>query len=300
MSDADLTLDPLAGGIPIEPRQPEPTAPKPTVPEPTDPQAIDAPPATEPVTTPPIEGAGEPDAVEAAADAVVEAPPAAEPIEVADPVAPAAPVAPPTPQPTPEEIAAMVASAPPATPEEIAALATAAETALPLVVVAPQAQAPAAPTATEPAKPRRMRRPHLHGWMVKLVTSLFALALFVGGISFGQLVFQRTQAPAPLVGDPSTGGVPTPGVVSELASAIESNDADAMRSAVAAEAYGLLTSELQRWDVQGVSSVETLATMKDGPRSATELVIIGKTTSGDPVVFNLVVQVNDNQIVGFR
>jgi len=291
MSDADLTLDPLAGGIPIEARHPEPTAPEPTVPEPTDPtSAIDPPPATEPVTTPPIDGtAAEPDAATEAVADVIEAPPADEP---------AAP--PPPPQPTAEEIAAMVASAPPATSEELAALAAAAGTATPLIIVTPEALAPAEATGTEPAKPRRLRRPRIRGWMAKLVTSLIALAMFVGGIYLGQAVFQRSQEPATLVGDPSTGGIPTPGVVSELASAIGSNDADGMRSAVAADAYGLLTSELQRWDVQGVSSVETLATMKDGPRSATELVIIGKTTTGDPVVFNLVVQVNDNQIVGFR
>ena len=53
--------------------------------------------------------------------------------------------------------------------------------------------------------------------------------------------------------------------------------------------------------MQGVTSVETLATMQDGPRSATEIIITGRTAStGVPLVFNLVVHVTDNQIVNFR
>jgi hypothetical protein len=52
--------------------------------------------------------------------------------------------------------------------------------------------------------------------------------------------------------------------------------------------------------MQGVTSVQTLATMQDGPRSVTEIIITGRTAGGDPLVFNLVVHVTDNQIVNFR
>ena len=55
--------------------------------------------------------------------------------------------------------------------------------------------------------------------------------------------------------------------------------------------YRLLAGEVQSWGMQGVTSVETLATMQDGTRSATEIVVNGKGTDGQPVTFNLVVHV---------
>jgi hypothetical protein len=233
--------------------------------------------------------------VEAEVEAAIEAA-AAEPI-TANTVAAAAP-----PPPSPEELAAIAATAPVPTTEELAAMAAAVEVAAPLPGVGDTDtsydDAMAAPA--EPAKPVHARRRRIRGWMFRLVTSLFALALFIGGVAIGVNTYQRIQPPPPVVGDPSTGGIPTPPVVKELADALASNDADSLRSAVSGDPYRLLTGELQSWQIQGVTSVETLATMQDGPRSATEIIITGRSMSGDPRVFNLVVHVNDNQIVDFR
>ena len=52
--------------------------------------------------------------------------------------------------------------------------------------------------------------------------------------------------------------------------------ADSLRSAVAADPYEMLAGELQSGTCKGVTSVETLATMQDGPRSATEIIITGR------------------------
>lgn len=206
------------------------------------------------------------------------------------------------PPPTAEELAALAASATAPTAEELAALAAAVEVAEPLPGVGIIDTSPddLEPIPAGPLKPARTRRRRLRGWLSKLATSMFALALFAGGMALGVMTYQRTQPPPQVVGDPSTGGVPTPPVVKELAAALASNDADSLRSAVPADPYRLLTGELQSWQIQGVTSVETLATMQDGPRSATEIIITGKAPNGDARVFNLVVHVNDNQIVDFR
>jgi len=294
MSDADLTLDPLAGALPIEPKAPEPTSPEPAVPEPATPQP------TAPEWTPAEATGTEPagDVVDGTTDIVTEDVVGAEPI-TADPVTEPAP--PPVPQLSAEELAAIVAAAPTPTAEELASLAAEAGAALPSVgVVTVPAATDVAPVETQPAKPKHTRRRRLRGWVLKLATTLVAFALFVGGLMFGMTVFQRVQPPPPLIGDPSTGGIPTPAVVKELVNALASNDADALRSAVPQGPYELLTGELQSWQIQGVNSVDTLATMQDGTRSATEIVVIGKAENGNPVVLNLVVQVDDNQIVSFR
>jgi hypothetical protein len=276
MTDAELTLGPKAGAVPVDPPVPGDAA-EPVVPP------VPAEPVVPPVTTEPA----------AAAAAVAPAEPIA-----AEPVAPE-PVAPALSQ---EELAAIAASAPVPTAEELAALAAAVEIAVPLPGVGDMdtSNDDLAPVPTGPTAPVHARRRLIRGWTFRLVTSLFALGLFVFGMAMGVNAFNRMQPPPPVVGDPSTGGVPTPPVVSELAKALASNDADSMRSAMAADPYRLLTGELQSWQIQGITSVETLATMQDGPRSATEIVITGKSPSGDPRVFNLVVHVDDNQIVTFR
>jgi hypothetical protein len=145
-----------------------------------------------------------------------------------------------------------------------------------------------------------VRRARIGGILIRLGAALLTFALFVGGLAMGFAAFTRVQPAAPLIGDVSTGGVATPSVVKELTDALASNDADALRSAVGGDPYRLLAGELQSWNMQGVTSVEILATMQDGPRTATEIVINGRTTTGQPVTFNLVVHATDNQIKNFR
>ena len=189
-----------------------------------------------------------------------------------------------------------------ATADELAAMAAAVEAARPLARPL-EPGADGAETATPDGAPpvaTGVRRARVGGILLRLGAALLTFGLFVGGLAMDVSVYQRTQSPPPAVGDVSTGGIATPPVVSELTDALAKNDADALRSAVAADPYRLLAGELQRRNIQGVTSVETLATMQDGPRSATEIVINGRTTAGVPITINLVVHVTDNQIVNFR
>ncbi len=229
----------------------------------------------------------------------------AESLDVGDGPMTDVPAEPPVPAPSEEELLALAASAPPPSSDEIASLAAAAATALPLsgahgkapwdTADDPEGTAAAAPLVTRPG-----RRIRIKSWAVRLATFAFTVALFAGGVALGGLAFDRSQPPPPNVGDPSTGGVATPAVVRELTDALATNNSDSLRSAVSGDPYRLLAGEMQSWNMQGVTSVETLATMQDGPRSVTEIIITGRTAAGDPLVFNLVVHVTDNQIVNFR
>ena len=203
-----------------------------------------------------------------------------------------------------EELVALAASAPVPSADELAGMAAAAAAAVPLAGhgahLPDAADDPEGSVATASAVDRPRRRARIRSWAVRLATLLIALALFAGGLALGALAFDRSQPPPPNVGDPSTGGVAAPAVVRELADALATNNSDSLRSAVSGDPYRLLAGEMQSWNMQGVTSVETLATMQDGPRSVTEIIITGRTAAGDPLVFNLVVHVTDNQIVNFR
>ena len=202
-----------------------------------------------------------------------------------------------------EELLALAASAPTPSSDEIASLAAATATALPLSGAHGKApwETTVDPEGTAATRSRRRsRRIRIRSWVVRLATFGLTVALFAGGVALGGLAFDRSQPPPPAVGDPSTGGVAAPAVVRELTDALATNNSDSLRSAVSGDPYRLLAGEMQSWNMQGVTSVETLATMQDGPRSVTEIIIIGRTAAGDPLVFNLVVHVTDNQIVNFR
>ena len=131
----------------------------------------------------------------------------------------------------------------------------------------------------------------------------FALmvALFAVGITIGYQRFLTSQpAPTGPIADPATtGNVPAP-VVREFIAAVGRNDADAIRSAVPANPYKALTAEMSRWEIQQVTSVETLATYEDGQRTATAFVMIGRDRSQNPVAINLIVETEAGNIVGFK
>ncbi len=86
----------------------------------------------------------------------------------------------------------------------------------------------------------------------------------------------------------------------EFIAAVGRNDADAIRSAVPATPYKALTSEMSRWEINTVTSVETLATYEDGQRTATAFVIVGRDSSRSPVAINLIVETEAGNIVGFK
>jgi len=197
--------------------------------------------------------------------------------------------------------AAAIATAPAPTADELAALVAAAEAAMPIGLADPHADADAEQAAAEAAGAKHKRRHFGVGVILMRLASLaMTLLLLAGGGAIGAAIFQRTQPPPILVGDVSTGGVDAPPVVKELTDALTTNNADSIRSAVSTGPYEKLAAELQQWDIQGVTSVETLATMKDGPRTATEIIIRAKTADGNPLIINLVVHVADNKIVNFR
>jgi hypothetical protein len=206
--------------------------------------------------------------------------------------------------PSAEELATMAASAPVPTADEIAGLAAATAAATPLPGLHASGDADESTeesrAAEEAAGKKTRRRRRIRAWILQLAVVAFAIALFVGGLALGGAVYQRVQPPPTQVGETATGGIAAPAVVAELAEALASNNADSLRSVVSGAPWRLLTGELQSWNMQGVTSVETLATMQDGPRSATAIIIKGTSADGSPLVFNLIVHVDDNQIVNFR
>ena len=189
----------------------------------------------------------------------------------------------------------------PATPGVPATPAAPEAPAPPLVPPAPSAAATPATLAAsaEAALPSRRRLVALAG-LGRLVRFIVMVTLLVAGVALGSASFQRSQPPAPVAGDPVTAGVAPPAIVQEFVTALASNDPDAIRSAVPTDPYKLLAAELQRWDFATVTSVETLSTFADGPRSSTAIVLVGHTSGGNPVSINLIVHADAGKIVSFR
>jgi hypothetical protein len=160
-------------------------------------------------------------------------------------------------------------------------------------------QAVADPSAT-PAEPVVRRRTKVFATLRWAVARLVAIALFVAGAALGYNAFLANQPEAVTVIDPATDGVQAPAVVREFITALTSNDEAALRSAVPAGPYSQLVTEMQRWQFQEVTGVETLSTFADGPRVATEIVMSGRTPDGTPTSINLIVHVSDGQIAMFR
>jgi hypothetical protein len=168
-----------------------------------------------------------------------------------------------------------------------------------------QATAPAALAAPIDAAPAigRARRRGLAivAALTRILRFALAFAILGVGIAFGYQSFLSSQPlPTGPVSDPVTAGNQPAPVVREFIAAVASNDADLIRSAVPADPYKSFTSEMARWEFQEVTSVETLATHEDGPRTATAFVMIGRDNAGNPVAINLVVQTEGGNIVAFR
>lgn len=200
------------------------------------------------------------------------------------------------PVPASAEMTAAEAAAVPA--ESVPADAVTAEPASTAAAPAPTAgPATVAPAVSAPA---RLRSARAVAGLRRLINFAIMVALLVGGVAIGYRSFQAAQPPAPLVGDPVTADVPPPPVVAEFVTALASNDADAIRSAVPTDPYKELTSELQRWGIATVTSIQTLSTFNDGPRSSTAIVLIGTSTQGNSVNINLNIQADAGKIVSFR
>lgn len=151
-----------------------------------------------------------------------------------------------------------------------------------------------------PAAPTIQRRTKVVARLRWAAARLVAIAMFVAGAALGYNAFLSSQpAPVSFV-DPATDGVEVPAVVREFVTALTSNDEAALRSAVPGGPYSQLVAEMQRWQVQEVTGVETLSTFAVGPRTATEIIMSGRTQDGTPTSINLIVHVENGQITVFR
>lgn len=150
--------------------------------------------------------------------------------------------------------------------------------------------------AVAPAR-RRLASAAMFG---RLLRFAFAIALLVGGGYVGYQAYLSNR-PAPAIpGDPAVVGIPTPPAVAELAAAIGADDANAIRVSLTADMFSSYASDMERFGITKVQSVETLGTFKDGERTATALVILGRMTDGSPFTINLVVIAQGGQIVRLR
>ena len=175
---------------------------------------------------------------------------------------------------------------------------------------APATPAPATPAsatatdvaATTPAiRPARRRVLAVVALVGRVAQFALVVAILVAGIALGYQAFLSSQpAPSGPVVDPATAGNQAAPVVREFIAAVGNNDADAIRSTLQAGPYKSFTSEMERWEFQEVTSVDTLATFEDGPRTATAFVMVGRTNGGNPIAINLVVETQDGSIMSFK
>jgi hypothetical protein len=107
-----------------------------------------------------------------------------------------------------------------------------------------------------------------------------------------------------------TAGETTPISVHALIQALSRNDLDAARTSVSplrndqgeviTDPYRWLAGELQAMRLQAVSRVQLVGTFVDGQRTATAIVISGRSTQGADVSRQLIVQTLNGNIVSFR
>lgn len=154
------------------------------------------------------------------------------------------------------------------------------------------------PTVAAPPKASRRRRLAVGTWRV--LRPILSLGLLILGFVIGVNVYTAVQPKDPAVIADAPTSVQPPAAVREFISALAANNPDALRASVPADPYRLLAGELQTRGYQEVTSVDTLGTIMDGERSATEIVIHGSASGGQGLVVNLVVHADNGVIVTFR
>jgi hypothetical protein len=127
-----------------------------------------------------------------------------------------------------------------------------------------------------------------------------AIVFFAGGAALGYAAFVASRVPAPIPGDAGIAGVQPPPVVQEFITALGRNDSDAIRSALPPQPHKDLTDLMTSYGIQNLEGTEILGTLVDGTRSATEIVMKGARTNGNPFAINLVILADSGQIKGFR
>ena len=168
------------------------------------------------------------------------------------------------------------------------------------VAEATETTGPVTPARTEQAGARS--RTGGRGLVVgrRLLRLAFAVALFVGGLALGWRVHLANQPVQAITGDPGIVGVETPAVLKELIGAIEDNSSDRIRSVLLTEMFSRYTSEMERFGIATVESVQTLGTYAEGDQSATAIVILAVTVDRAPFSINLVILTQNGQIVRLR
>ena len=152
--------------------------------------------------------------------------------------------------------------------------------------------------ATDVPKTSRRRRLAVGTWRV--LRPILSLGLLVIGIVIGANAFTAVQPKDPAIIADAPTSIQPPAAVREFISALAANNSDALRASVPADPYRLLAGELETRGYQEVTSVDTLGTIMDGQRSATEIVIHGSANGGQGLVVNLVVHADNGVIVNFR
>ena len=139
-------------------------------------------------------------------------------------------------------------------------------------------------------------------FMRRFAVFALAVALLVGGIALGSMIFQRARPAVDVVpaGQVGTTTEQPALVAQEFIGALRANDFDAMRSAMQPEAALHFNDEIERRGVMTIDKVEVLGTHVAGPRSATEILMQYKNDQDLPLSINLVILVDGGKIEGFR
>ena len=157
------------------------------------------------------------------------------------------------------------------------------------------------PSTTDTAPKGISRRKAAARGGIRLVQFVFGVALFVVGVWIGTLIFQANQKPSDVAAAGGiSNGIPAPPVVQEFADALARGGPDAVRSSMTTDVFALLTNELDRWSYATITKVDVLGTAQDGPRTATGLILTGRTTDGRTMWINLVVHTDDGKISTLR
>jgi hypothetical protein len=160
----------------------------------------------------------------------------------------------------------------------------------------------ATPTATANSTGRPSRRAAIARRLLAVVRPTAVGGLFVLGIAIGAVSFQTTRPARPLATSAealfTTPEIPP--AVQSLVAAMRADDRKMMATIVPTTPYAYLAGELAQWDVQNILNVEVLASFSSARSTATELVMVTKKSDGSLIATNLIVELQNGVISGFR
>jgi hypothetical protein len=149
---------------------------------------------------------------------------------------------------------------------------------------------------------RPSRRAAIAGGLTVVARPTAVIALFVLGIAIGVSAFQATRPARPLA-DTAGAQITTqevPPAVQSLVAAMRVDDRKMMATIVPATPYSYLTGELTSWNISSILGVEVLGSYSTSAFTETELVLVSKTSTGSTRATNLIVELQNGVISGFR